>query len=270
MKYDFSQWNDSFIESFPDFGPMNFFLPKSKRFLETNHNSWSKQFCFLSRYYPSTYLSTYVRYMTIHTFIQTLFQNLFHLSTICYKYVLFSEIVSYSFLISVSDYSNYSFWEKNLNLYQIKIVKSHVDVKKENQMRLQKSFFWTIPMRRIHTSRSTPYSWFRFGSIDSCNPPSSSASSWIWAMTGLRLVVRKKHPSEHLLTHSRAHGFFSNSTMASPVDRPRASTPTTHRSISPKIENALWSNSLDTHGPNLWNFFVKINSWFMNLKIYII
>ena len=73
----------------------------------------------------------------------------------------------------------------------------------------------------------------------------------LFSQNYLRLEVKKKQPSVHLLTHSRAQGFFSNSTIPSPVDRPRASTPTTHRSISPKTENDLCNNSLETQGPNL-------------------
>ena len=82
-------------------------------------------------------------------------------------------------------------------------------------------------------------------------PSSSSASSWISAMTGLKLAVRKKQPSPQRLTHSSAEGFFSNSTMPSPLERPRSSTKTKQRSISPKILKDLWSNSLDTQGPRL-------------------
>ena len=57
----------------------------------------------------------------------------------------------------------------------------------------------------------------------------------------------KKHRSVHSLRHFCADGFFSNSTIPSPIDFPRSSTIITARSTPPKYcSNASLSNSFET------------------------
>jgi len=59
--------------------------------------------------------------------------------------------------------------------------------------------------------------------------------------------VRKKHRSVQSLRHFCADGFFSNSTIPSPIDFPRSSTKITARSTGPKYcSKASLSNSFET------------------------